>query len=280
MSVSVVALADGRTLGWEEFGDPAGRPLVYHHGGLSCGLDAACLDGPCAARGVRVLAVDRPGIRASSRHRGYGVRDLAADVGELADRLDLDRLTVAGWSAGAPHALACGEVLEDRIRAIATIGGPAPSGSGDLGLAVDRFLSPMTRHAPALAALAVRVSALVPDGLKEAQTRRSVGCAADRSVLDALPPGTLAAWFSGAQEQGPHGVLDDYAATGADWGRMLAAIRAPVHVVHGCEDRLVPVAHARPLAAGIEGAELHLLQGRGHFLLHTDGAAVLAALGL
>ena len=275
-----VVLRDGRTLGWEEYGDAAGRPLVYHHGGLSCGIDAACLAPACTEGGVRLLAVDRPGIRGSSRRRGYGVRDLAADVGELADRLDLGELAVAGWSAGAPHALACGAVLGDRVTAIATIGGPAPSDSGDLGLAVDRFLYPMTRHAPALAPLAVRVSAWAPTRLKEAQTRRSVGCAADRSVLDELAPGTLGAWFDGAQDQGPHGVLDDYAATGADWGPMLAAIRATAHVFHGSEDRLVPVAHAHRLAARIDGARLHVLEGRGHFLLHTDGAAVLAALGL
>ncbi len=275
-----VTLADGRTLGFETYGDPAGRPLVFHHGGLSCALDAACLDAPCAERGVRLLAVDRPGIRASSRRRGYGVRDLAADVGELADALGLDDLAVAGWSAGGPHALACGAVLGDRVTGVATAGAPAPSASGDLGLAVDRLLTPMTRHAPALAALAVRVSALAPDRLKEAQTRRSVGCAADRAVLDGLQPGTLASWFAGAQRQGPWGVLDDYAATGADWGPMLAAIRAPVHVFHGTEDRLVPAAHATALAARIDDAAIHLLDGRGHFLLHTDAAAVLAALGL
>ena len=171
-------------------------------------------------------------------------------------------------------------MLADRVTAVATVGAPAPSDSGRLGLAVDRVLYPMARHAPALAALAVRVTALAPAGLKEAQTRRAVGCAADRAVLDALPPGTLAGWLDGAQAQGPHGVLDDYAATGADWDPMLAAIRCPAQVFHGAEDRLVPEDHARRLVARIDGAELRVLEGEGHFLLHTRGADVLAALGL
>lgn len=280
MTAGVVGLPDGRALGWEAYGDPAGRPLVHHHGGMSCGLDAACLDRACAERGVRLLAIDRPGIRASSRHPGYGVLDLAADVGAVADRLDLGELAVTGWSAGGPHALACAAVLGERVTGVATIGAPAPSDNGHLGLAVDRVLYPMSRRAPALAALAVRVSALAPDRLKEAQTRRSVGCAADRRVLDELPRGTFAGWLGGAQEQGPHGVLDDYVATGADWGPMLAAICAPVHVFHGAEDRLVPAAHARRLVDRIEGAELHLLESQGHFLLHTHGVDVLSALGL
>ena len=280
MSTGVVALPDGRALTWEEYGDPAGRPLVHHHGGMSCALDAACLDAVCAARGVRLLAIDRPGIRGSSRHRGYGVRDLAVDVGDLADHLGLQRLAVSGWSAGGPHALACAAVLGERVTAVATVGAPAPSDSGHLGLAVDRFLYPVSRHAAPLAALAVRVTARAPARLKQSQTRRAVGCAADRRVLDGLPPGTLAAWLDGAQSQGPWGVLDDYAATGADWGPMLAAVSVPVHVVHGTDDRLVPVDHARRLATGIDGARLRLLDGQGHFLLHTHGAEVLAAMGL
>lgn len=280
MSTGVAALPGGRALAWREYGDPAGRPLVYHHGGMSCALDAACLHGPAGERGVRVLAVDRPGIGGSSRHRRYGVRDLAVDVGDLADHLDLDGVAVCGWSAGGPHALACAAVLGDRVSAVATVGGPAPSDSGHLGLAVDRFLYPVSRRAPALAALAVRVTSLAPAGLKEAQTRRAVGCPADRAVLDDLAPGTLAGWLAGAQAQGPYGVLDDYAATGADWGPMLAAITVPVHVVHGTEDRLVPVRHARRLTAAIDTAELHLPDGEGHFLLHTRGAEVLALLGL
>ena len=52
---------------------------------------------------------------------------------------------------------------------------------------------------------------------------------------------------------------------------MLAAIRSPAHVLHGAEDRLVPVDHARRLAARIDGAQLHLLEREGHFLLHTHG---------
>ena len=58
----VVRLADGRALGYAEFGDPAGKPVLCFHGAPSSRLDVASVDPTvCKARGVRLLAVDRPG---------------------------------------------------------------------------------------------------------------------------------------------------------------------------------------------------------------------------
>ena len=37
-------LPEDRHLGYREYGDPAGRPVVSCHGGLLCGLDAAAYD--------------------------------------------------------------------------------------------------------------------------------------------------------------------------------------------------------------------------------------------
>jgi 3-oxoadipate enol-lactonase len=44
----------------------------------------------------------------------------------------------------------------------------------------------------------------------------------------------------------------------------LGAIRAPVLVVGGAEDILVPPARQQELAAGIPGARLHVVEGVGH----------------
>jgi pimeloyl-ACP methyl ester carboxylesterase len=41
----------------------------------------------------------------------------------------------------------------------------------------------------------------------------------------------------------------------------------PLHVWHGTEDRNVPVAHGRVIAAACPTARLHLIQGGGHMLL-------------
>jgi 3-oxoadipate enol-lactonase len=66
------------------------------------------------------------------------------------------------------------------------------------------------------------------------------------------------------------------------WDR-LGDIACPTLVLHGTEDRLVPVENARRMAALIPGARLTLLEGAGH-LYHSEqpeaaDAAVLAFLG-
>lgn len=57
----------------------------------------------------------------------------------------------------------------------------------------------------------------------------------------------------------------------------LADIACPVAVVAGEEDRLVPVAAARRLAASLPRAQLAILEGAGHvpFLSHPEGLAAL-----
>lgn len=67
----------------------------------------------------------------------------------------------------------------------------------------------------------------------------------------------------------------------SSWDR-LGRIASPTLVLHGTEDRIVPVANARELASRIPGARLVLLEGAGH-LYHSEqpeaaDAAVLAFL--
>jgi pimeloyl-ACP methyl ester carboxylesterase len=51
------------------------------------------------------------------------------------------------------------------------------------------------------------------------------------------------------------------------WDVSLADVAVPVHVWHGSEDRNVPVAHARVIAARCPTAQLHPVPGGGHMLL-------------
>ncbi len=275
-----IGLDDGRTLGFAEYGDPAGAVLIYHHGGMSCSLDFAFADEWLRGRGIRVLAPDRPGIRDSSPLPGYDLTRTAADSAKLADRLGIEHFAVAGWSAGGAHAIACAATLGERVTATATAGCPAPSDGPRLGLPFDRILYSAARRAPGLARFLVAFAGAAPARLRESQTRRALRSAADLRVLDRLPAGSLAAWMDGATAAGPRGVFDDYFATGSDWSGLARSTAAPVHVFHGRQDRLVPPAHGLRLAELLPDAELHPIEDSGHFLLHEHLPEVARALGL
>ena len=57
--------------------------------------------------------------------------DAAADIEAIADQLGFDRFAVVGASGGAPHALACGALLGERILRVAALVTPAPADTSD-----------------------------------------------------------------------------------------------------------------------------------------------------
>jgi pimeloyl-ACP methyl ester carboxylesterase len=57
-----IRLRDGRRLGYAEWGDPGGRPLLYFHGWPGARVEGSLADEAAKARGVRLIAVDRPGM--------------------------------------------------------------------------------------------------------------------------------------------------------------------------------------------------------------------------
>lgn len=59
-----VSLKDGRRLGFAEYGDPDGVPCFYFHFAPGSRLDPAVLFARCPAAlaGIRLIAVDRPGL--------------------------------------------------------------------------------------------------------------------------------------------------------------------------------------------------------------------------
>src|SRR5262245_61717752 len=112
-----VRLPDGRLLAYADFGDPAAsRVIIYHHGLPSCRLEIAVYHDTLLARpGVRMLAIDRPGIGRSTPYRYACILNWPADIAAFADALGLGRFAVAGTSAGTPYCLAAARAMPQRI---------------------------------------------------------------------------------------------------------------------------------------------------------------------
>ncbi len=279
---STVSLPDGRRLAYEAYGAPGGFPVLYHHGGLSSHSDISFAEGDARGRGVRIVAVDRPGIGESDRRRDRRVVDWAADVEALTAALGIDEFAALGWSAGGPFALACAAGLGPRVLRTVTVGGMAPLDDGhtasQLGLGVDRLLFPLTRRAPWAAGAVLRLSGVVPARAAQRRLVKSLPSASDRRIVAALDPAEWGRDLRLAMRHGPHGLVDDYVVLGQDWGFRPEDISGPVTVVQGDQDELVPMAHARRLAGRLPAGRLEVVAGAGHFLLHTHLAEVLDTL--
>lgn len=100
-------LADGRLLGWAEWGPPAGTPVLLCSGSATSrwlGLPVDAL----GRLGIRLITVDRPGLGVSGAADGWTLLDWTLDIGEFARTRAPAGMAVIGYSVGAPFALACG----------------------------------------------------------------------------------------------------------------------------------------------------------------------------
>src|SRR4051794_40818955 len=102
-----------RVLHVHEDGDPAGAPVVVHHGTPSSGQLYAGTVALARERGIRLIGYDRPGYGGSSPQPGRTVAGAAEDVAAVLDALGVGRFATFGVSGGGPHALACAARLPD-----------------------------------------------------------------------------------------------------------------------------------------------------------------------
>jgi len=119
-------LASGRHVGYAEFGDPDGLPVIALHGTPGSRFMFALTDAGARARGLRLIAPERPGYGLSDAHHVDTLAETAGDVKAIADALGLERFALVGVSGGEPHAVAAAALLKDRVLQLALIGPVGP----------------------------------------------------------------------------------------------------------------------------------------------------------
>jgi pimeloyl-ACP methyl ester carboxylesterase len=278
-----VMLPDGRELAYEEYGDPTGFPVFSFHGGLSSRLDAAPAHNAAVAKRVRLLSPDRPGMGLSTYQPGRRLVDWPRDVADLADSLGIRRFAVMGWSAGGPYAAVCAAKLEGRVTAAALLSSSVPLDryGTSRGLTFDdRVLLYLTRHAPALASVIMKVSIVNASNTRLLRVVMRSFPPVDRTVLTEFGPPELALSFlRESLRQGTEGPIQDYRIFGDPWGFELEEIRVPVQIWEGSDDTTGPPGYRAFLQHHIPNATVTVVPGEGHLsLLPHQAPAIFEAL--
>ncbi len=270
-----VPTPDGRLLHVYEAGDPAGEPVLVHHGTPGSGLLAEAWARDAKAQGIRLIGYDRPGYGRSTRRPGRSVADAVEDVTALLDALGVGQFRTWGVSGGGPHALACAALLPDRAVSVASIASVAPFGAAGLDFLagmgqsnVDEFgaaLAGAEALRPFLAEAAAELAAGGPSGL--ADGLESILPPVDVAALDGGFAEFMYEWMAAGLRPGVDGWLDDDLAFVAAWGFDVTAIRVPVLLVQGRLDLMVPISHGEWLAGRVPGVDPLLLDGEGHLSL-------------
>ncbi len=267
----VITLSDGRKLGYAQYGDPRGHPVLNCHGGLISRNDVSPAGEAAYDLGLRILSPDRPGVGLSDRKPGHAMLDWASDdIEQLVTQLEIDELSIMGWSAGGQYALAAAYHFSDRVRGTAVIAGALPLDDKSTFAEqdpLDRTLSIAATRAPGLARLYFHATkvffSLVSD-----ETMAKFMCRG-------LPPTEADAvmaergWAARILREGavnPKGAVDDYRAMVAPWGFDAGDITTPVYLFQGEEDILVPPAWAEELANRIPNSKLTTYPNEGHLI--------------
>jgi pimeloyl-ACP methyl ester carboxylesterase len=263
-----VRLGDGRRLEYAEWGDGGGGPLLYFHGWPGARVEGRLADEAAKATGVRLIALDRPGMGLSDFQPRRALVDWPDDVGQLADALGLERFAVLGISGGGPYAAACAWKLSDRLTRAGIVSGLAPlnvpgviAGMGRRNRLTFQLVGRVAVLRRTLMARMAQSVARRPDRVLE----RGVAAAVDKKYLDrAEVRKILVESLSEAFRSGSAGPAWEMGLFARSWGFPLEEIRTPVDVWHGEDDANAPVAMGRYLAATIPECRARFYPGEGH----------------
>jgi pimeloyl-ACP methyl ester carboxylesterase len=267
-----LALADGRTLHYYDTGPGGGDRLAvfWHHGTPNTGAPPEPLFAAAAANDLRWVSYDRPGYGGSTPNPGRDISSAAADVSAIGDALGLHRFAVMGHSGGGSHALACGALLPERVTAVVCAAGLAPFAAAGLD-----WFAGMYPGGQAQLRAAAAGRAAITEFVAAEQFDPEMFTPADHGAL-AGEWSWLGRVAGEAIAGGPDGMIDDELANVGPWGFDPARVLAPVLVLHGEQDRIVPSAHGRWLAAACPSGELRLSRQDGHVSVLRAGADALA----
>jgi pimeloyl-ACP methyl ester carboxylesterase len=261
-----VTLPDGRILHVHDTGQPARLTVVWHHGTPNIGTPPAPL--VRAAGDVRWVSYDRPGYGTSTPVPGRDVAHAAGCTAAVADALGIEEFAVVGHSGGGAHALACGALLPERVLAVVSVSAMAPFDAAGLD-----WFGGMAPASEASLRAATEGRAAKEEYEAAAEFDPGVFTDADLAALKGSQ-----SWLNDvvgpALAAGPGGLIDDDLAYVTPWGCDPALITAPLLLVHGERDRIIPASHGAWLAAHCPTAEFRLHPGDGHLsvLDHAAGA--------
>lgn len=266
---ALIALPDGRSLAYAEFGEPDGRPVLFFHGTPGYRLNPWITNAELRPIGVRLIALDRPGVGRSTAAPRRRLLDWPDDVEKLADTLRIEGFSVIGFSNGGPHAAACAYKLGGRVSGTALVAPMPPLDRPEAlkGIGAPRWYYPLAQRGPwVLRALFAALVALARRDPRRAEgiLVRDMSEADRRLFAQGHFRGRFGRDLAGA---GSRGVVDDERLMPLPWGFEPGQVEGPVRLWLGELDELVPARLWLESPSQFPVCETTVVPGAGHFVI-------------
>ena len=217
---------------------------------------------PALSADRRVIAPDQLGFggTATGEQRTYGRAAWTGHALALLDTVGADTIDIIGNSMGGAIALSMAAARPAAVRRIVLMGAMGVAMALPDGLNAVWSYTPGIEQMRRVIGLFAHNRGLITDELVEMRYRASLNQPV-RDSWQAMFPEPRQRW------------VDDLALSGAE----LAAIRIPVLMVHGRDDRVVPWrASSAQLLDLLPDSRLHVLSGCGHWTMIEKTADFLA----
>jgi len=275
-SETFVHLPDGAVIGFEDYGDPNGVPVIFCHGWPSSRTMARLTDEPARELGIRIISPDRPGICGSSLQPERKLTDWPRVVERIVGHLGVREFRMLAISGGAPYAYATAAAMPEQVRAIAIVGGAPPMAElvdAEGLLPLYRWMLALYRTRPRLLRrlfyLARPVLSLRPPVrfrpllLKMLMLRPcDAESLRDAAAFEAIFESQRRAWRGSTE-----GVMADAQIYAQPWGFAIEDVRVPVRLWHGKEDRAFSVHLAEEVAKRLPNCKAYFVDDAGHYSL-------------
>lgn len=273
-----VQLANGRQLGFAEYGAPNGQPLFYFHGLPGSRLEAGHLHEVAVAHDFRLIGLDRPGMGLSTIDAKRSILSWVADVEAFADFMGFHQFSIIGHSGGAPFVAACAYKIPHRLKGAAIVAGMAPF-ENPLATASlsrsQRIINRMIKTMPWMAKLMMKLTFIMLNKPHMLEKMLKQMPEIDQLVFRENSQTVLNATKE-AFRNGVAGASQEIILTLKPWSFDLTKINFPISIWQGGQDKQAPVMHAKIYADSIPNAKYHFLKDEGHLsILKNHGDKVL-----
>ena len=224
-------------------GDPDADAIVLLHG-LGCTWRIWSRQIPAFAAGRRVIAINSRGSGASDLGKSeVQISDMAADVHALLSHLEIPRAVVMGLSMGGMVAMQHALDFPNDVSRLLVVGSSSglPESLRPVADEQRRFIA---EHGMADIARSRMSAAFGEDS--DPELRRWAEEMIAAIDLTSYRAQSVAAFEFDARER-------------------LSELQVPVDVVHGENDKSLPLLLGQATHEGISGSKLHVIEGAGHF---------------
>ena len=283
---STVSLKNGEKVGYLEFGDPNGKPIFYFHGAYSSRIEAGAFAFDAAKNGIRLIALDRPGIGLSDNISDFTFLDWTDIVIEVADILNIERFSVCGVSGGGAFACACGvnKTLANRLNNIILIAAmvPAKKSEKKKQLKSARALFTLCRVVPYVSGLILnalynqnQVNKSIQNIQAYTENKSEEHIEYSKKIIECI----MIKSMSSSKAQGQQGNVRDLGLYSLPQGFNLADINTPVLIFSGIKDINAPYVISKRISQEVPYGELVSFADCDHFSIFNYSNEIFKKIG-